>query len=425
MNKPETFEPAPAPPAFETDVQNALSALQSALGAAVEALPEYPRKAPDLTRLLGLERNVAWKLHRLIHERDVFAAARFVPGAGSIAAFVAGAAGAGVPGDLLERVSETSAKYDAVVRFHAGDRAAADVMLGSRSGEAAELVLRRSAFRSMSFLAGVQARAQLQVFILAPSEKNGQQLDGVSLNGFVDLTRMRSEAPVVIGRAMATDRGGGMLPATEELPIDGPLPEGEHVPLLREFCSTPLPRFVHGPGERGFTENELVSGPVGKTGAISFMAGTLIRGVGNRYRDKTGTTADVVARVRTPVSLLICDILAPEGLLADDAPRVGVYSDLFGHALLRGDSRERYRLRSAPQAELLGMGCGAGQTPEIPRYSRMLQHVFDRVGWDARRFKLFRVRIEYPFTPASVLVTFELREPPMPPGGSVPQSSGA
>jgi hypothetical protein len=256
---------------FERAVERSLSELQASLTAAVEALPTYPRKAPELARALGLERNVAWKLFRLMNERDVFAAAKFVPGSASMAAFVTSASAAGVPEEISRRVGEAARAYESVVRMHAGDRASADIMLGPRTGDAGggELALRRAAFRANSLLAGVQAEAQLQTFLFAPSEKGGGVIHGVSLNGFVNLRRMRPGAPIVIGRSMATDDQGNLLKPEVDGSIDGPLPHGEYVPLLKDFCSSPPPRFRQVKGDRGFVDNELEDGPVGKTGATT------------------------------------------------------------------------------------------------------------------------------------------------------------
>jgi hypothetical protein len=276
-------------------------------------------------------------------------------------------------------------------------------MLGAKAGEGGELALRRAAFRSMSFLAGVQARAQVQTFIMAPSA-DGTSVDGVSVHGFVDLTRVRPDAPVVIGAARATDQEGRPVTVRGEEPVDGPLAEGELMPLLKEFCSVPLPRFRRNPGERGFVENELVEGPVGRTGAITFMTGIMVREMGALDEP----TMELGVRVRTPTAVLLMDVLVKRGMLPDRDGRVGVYSDLFGHALMRGENRERYRLASTHSMERLGRGTGAAHSADVPRYSRMLEHVLGRVGWNGDDFEVHRARIEFPFARTSVLVEFDM-----------------
>jgi hypothetical protein len=247
--------------------------------------------------------------------------------------------------------------------------------------------------------------------MFAPTAADPAVVDGVSLNGFIELRRMRPDAPVVIGRAMATDDHGTII-SSPDRPVDGPLAPSEFVPLLMEFCSAPLPRFRQVQGERGFVENELVEGPIGKTGAITFAAASVIRGLASRYRDEANANMDLVTRVRTPVAALICDVLAHEDIFGDVIPGLAVYSDLYGSALMRGEGRERYRLPGSQKVEALGKGPHSAHTQDIPRYTSMLRHVLDRLGWEPERFNVYRARIEYPFTPTSVVVSFDLLDRP-------------
>jgi hypothetical protein len=286
-------------------------------------------------------------------------------------------------------------------------------MLGGRAGEAGELSLRRSAFRSASFLAGVQAQVQVQTFLFAPTREDPDRFDGVSINGFVELTRVRPDAPVVIGRAMATDPSGCVIKPFKDEPIDAPAPGDDNpVPLLHDFCSSPVPRFRRHAGERGFVENELAEGPVGRTGAATFFSGMVVRSMGHRHRNEESRTMDLLARVRTPVAVLVYDALVHEDIFGAATAASGVYSDLFGDAFKRGpEGRERYRLPTAARAQLLGRGLGAAHTPDVPRYTRMLQHVTERLGWEAGKMLVYRVRIEYPYAPTTVAMSFGLLEP--------------
>lgn len=406
----ETAGKADASRAFEEDLRTSLVALRGAIGAVVEALPSYPRRAPDLARELGLERNLAWKMFRLVNQPDALEAARFVPGAASIDTFLDAAVRRGVREELAARVRESASRHAEVVRLHAGDRASADIMLGSRGGDSGELALRRAAFRAASYVAGVQAQTHLQTFILAPSATDPNVMDGVGMKGLVELRRMRPDAPVVIGKSMATDDAGNVLSRPETEPVDGPLPAGRHVALLEEFCSRPLPVFRRVPGEWGFVEDELVEGPVGKTGSITFMSGDVLRSFAPRFATGDDRTMDMVTRVRTPAAVLVCDLLMHEAFFGDVEVRASVYDDLLGDAMRRGAARERYRLASLGKVERLGRAPAAVQSPDVPRYSRMMQHVMDRLGWEAERFEVHRVRIEMPFLPTSVVMTIDLPE---------------
>jgi hypothetical protein len=412
MARTEDASLTPTSRAFESDVEAALSALQAALGAAVDALDEHPRKATDLMRQLDLERNLAWKIFRLIHERDIFVAARFVPGAASIDAFITAAAAAGADSVLMDRVRDAAASYDKVLRLHAGDRVSADIMLGNRGGEAAELALRRAGFRAASALAGVQAQVQVQTFVMAPSASGDGSIDGVAIKGFVDLRRMRPNAPVVIGRAMSTDDSGMVIKTTANELIDPAEPD-QVVPLLTEFCSSPLPRFRRVPADPPFIEYELVEGPVGRTGAATFMSATVVRALGSLYRDENNKNLDTVTRIRTPAEVLVCDVLVRSDQFPHDhpLPRAALYSEIYGEALRRGPSRERYRLAWSEKVEHLGRGLACAQSADVPRYPKMLQHVMDRLEWDGAAFDVYRVRIEYPYTPTSLVVSFDLLDP--------------
>jgi len=313
---------------------------------------------------------------------------------------------------LRERVRDAAGRYFDVLKVHAGDRVSADIMLGTRGGENADIALRRAGFRAASSLAGVQAQTQLQTFIMAPSATAGI-IDGVALKGFVDLRRMRPGAPVVIGRAMSTDDAGRVINSAANQPID-PQPEGQLVPLLADFCSSPLPQFQQVDADPPFVEYELVEGPVGRTGAATIISASLVRALGSRYRDKDNTRLDTVTRIRTPAAVLICDTLVHKDIFpaGHPAPRASLYSDIFGDAVRRGDNRERYRLPVNVAVEHLGRGTSVAQAAEVPRYPRMLDHVFARLGWDPNAFDIYRTCVEFPFTPTSLTVTFELLPPP-------------
>ena len=57
-------------------------------------------------------------------------------------------------------------------------------------------------------------------------------------------------------------------------------------------------------------------------------------------------------------------------------------------------------------------GAAAIRVAQIPNYVEMVRHVFDRMGWDERTFRGYRVRIDFPIYGSQVAMAFD---PPAPP----------
>jgi hypothetical protein len=385
--------------------------MQGAAAAVLESLPSYPRSAQELASQLKVDKNLAWKVFRLLAERDRLAAGRFVLGPQAMGIFLKAAAEQGAGAATLDELRSASNEFERIVKEHAGDRASIEMMLsgaGPTPDEFTEIALRRAAFRSNGYFVGVQARTQVQTFIAAPSA-NERMVDGISLRALVDLRRVRASAPVVIGRAMCTDDGGVMLHPGGQEPLDDSIRVGE-MPLIREFCSRPLPEFRRVMGERGFVEDVLGEGPVGDMGATTVVAGEVMREVCQRGRVPGDELAQMVTRVKTPCQVLIADYIVRHDLYPPFEPSLNVYCDMMGEAMRRREERHRYLRPVNEKVELLGRGPEAAQTPDMPRYPKLLRYAFDRLGWDASKFSIYRVRMEYPFVPSSVVIVHPIQE---------------
>ena len=57
-------------------------------------------------------------------------------------------------------------------------------------------------------------------------------------------------------------------------------------------------------------------------------------------------------------------------------------------------------------------GLSVVHAPYVPRYTEMIGYTLDKLGWDSKRFDVYRVRMQFPIIPTSVLVTYELPEAP-------------
>lgn len=394
---------------FEREAAAALGSLQRSFSAALNAVVPWPWKAPFLARVLGLDRTLAWKLHRLVHEPTPTAAARFLPGAAGVSIVLDACAARGAPHDLVESAREAAEAYRLLVERHAGDRASAELMLSGLADEdACEGTLRRAAFRAASFVTGLQARTQLLSCIVARGVEPGT-LDVAMVKALIDLRRLRAGAPFVVVRPKATDdRGGGAADFRWE-PVD---PPSEGVPRglspLVDFCSRPMPRFLRAREEAGTIEDELEPGPIGNAGAITWITADRLRAVSPAVARPDHERAEHAIRLRTPCEVAVLDVFAEVGVFTDDPAEVGVYSEHRGEQFRRPAERERYRVPVRVRAEELGHGPGAAATPDVPRYPAMAEHVLACMGWSGRRFELQRVRVEFPFTPTAVVLSRRL-----------------
>jgi hypothetical protein len=278
-------------------------------------------------------------------------------------------------------------------------------MLGG-SGDAAEdaaMENRRALFQAMSAVWGVQARAQLRLSILhAGSEAD--VVDAAAVWALVDLKRLRTDVSWILARVGCSGEHAEDGRAYRE-PIESYGPDG--VPLFVKFCSRPMPKLRAIRVAPTEADLELQPGPVGDTGAVTVASGDVYRNLPRRAspRQPRGT---LTPQVLTPCEVLIHDILVHDGVNAGPPFSLAVYGDIRGEGF--EDLRERNRLSQRLSMELLGRGLDALPAPEVPRYRELVEHVHGALGWEARNFTAYRLRIQYPVAPSMVVVEFELEK---------------
>jgi hypothetical protein len=402
---------------FERQAEQVLRGVRNAFAELIEALPGQVGRPSELEKALGIDKKLGWRIFKLAHGSDPFAAAQHVPGTAGVRIFLDAAARQGVSAELTRAVTAAVESFEHLVDLHAGDRASFDMMVSGfarRGRHRGDLAHRKAAFRANSYLWGVQAKTQLKADFLHPSDEPGQ-FDIGSVRGFVGFRRIRANVPWVIARARCTDDDGTLRTSFVREPLDPPAggtDDGPIVPLLREFCTQPLPEFRRVQGPHGFVEDELVEGPVGNTGAINCIIGEVARRVASYYRDEHNRYGDMTARMRTPCEVLLFDQFVHEDLFGRISPELHVYSDLRGGPEIPRHQRERDRLPAWEQVEYLGKGPTVIRTPDVPGYAEMARYALGRLGWDGERFDVYRIRLLYPVIPSTVVMRHELPERP-------------
>lgn len=405
-------------PTFEAHATAVLRQMRGVLAQFVAAVPGGASRPVDLCKALGIDMKLSWSLYQIIGATDLLAAGKYVPRPGATRKLLSASARRGLPGEIIERVSSAAAEFDRLVKVHAGDRPTFDLMIRGRASNGLDkihLPHRRDAFRANSHIWGVQAKTKLLVHFLQPGSA-ADMLDCAAVRGMIGLRRIRPNVPWIVARGGICSATGVMLPTAlmrEALePLRGKAASrGTAVPLLRKFCSKPLPKVRRLIRPGGLAEDELLGGPVGNAGCVTCLIGDVVRNGGPRHVTATESANRFVAIVRTPCEVLINDLFVREDLFGPLAPELVVYSELQGGPGYPAGGSEPLRLPVDEAVHYLGKGPAVTATPDVPRYPELASYVFRRLGWDGERFDVYRVRLRYPVLSSSVVLRHPLADP--------------
>jgi len=392
---------------------------QAACRSLVEATPGVKRRPADLARTLGVATKLAWQVHRIAYADDPLKEAANVPRRAALERFLVAAARRGAPEQNVSAARLAARELDRFVKLHAGSRGEFETMISALAdggSEQVDLTQKRAAFKAQSHILGVQAKAQLGCFIYQPSTVTADRLDGIVMRGLIGLRRLRRDASWIVSqtRAAYIERAA-RRPVVGE-PLDPTVEPAEGLSLLSEFCSQPLPRIRRVPTDlECMTNIEIVSDGIGKASEVTCLVGDVFRATSARYRDQDNQMHISNIRVRTPCEVLIQDVLIDRELLGYGEPDLSVFSDHRNvDVKLESQMAARAcdRLAISESLVYLGRGLEVVPAPEIPRYADMIKYAMKRVGWNIKRFDVYRCRIEYPVMPSSVVVHFDLPEMP-------------
>lgn len=406
---------------FRSDATQVLGRLRSALLAVLAAVPGRPIRRPsELERALGIGNRPAWQLFRFAHAANPVAQGHNVPGPGPMRRFIGALEAHHVSGNVLAELSGAYAAFERLVETHADDRRTFDsIISGSTEVGADALALphKRAAFRANSHLWGVQARTQLGCTILKESSPAGSW-DSALLQGYVNLRRLRS-VPIISGVGITfRDEVKGAFELPRQARREPFIPREEltqGVPLLREFCSQPMPEFHLLQYEIDRADMELVANGVGNQSAITYVMGDIVRGAaGPAPEDKLGNIRSI-ARVRIPAEVLVQDFLVDEDFFRTSDFRVSVLTEQSRSARETPPGFTPADLLGVKETvSYLGKAASVIHSPDVPRYAEMIDYTMRCLGWDVGRFDLYRCRVEYPIV--SSLIMVELMVPQNPAG---------
>ncbi len=384
-----------------------LSGVGGRLRAVLESIQPGEVAPRDLERELKLHKTLCWRVLQVAYAREPLAAAPYMPGDEGMEKFLRAAGVWGVEKPVLEAVREATARYRAVVKHHAGDRASFEVMamsLASPKEDAVELrVARRAAYRSAGYTWGVQTAVRVLAGIITPV--GDDLVDFATLRAHIRARRVRKEGVIRLSRTVEHDTDNPGPRRVMALPIEPESVVGG-VPLLPEFSTRPLPKLAAFELPNKNIEYRFTEQALGEQSGVTVFTGEVRRNLeGARWRTETNASNAIMMTIRDPVGLGVIDLWAPSSFA--NKHRALVVSAIAIDPLVQ-KPEEWHVLPTSISVERMGRGLLAARLGEAPAYEHALAHCFRRLRWAANEYELFRVRQDYPVLGSCLVLQTEL-----------------
>jgi hypothetical protein len=391
-------------------VEESRLALQSVRRALIEmydAVGADPSAPQDVSRRFELNRNLTWKLSRVIGAPDPLAALNHLPGQAGIELAIEAFERAGAPASAGESVRAAMNEFAAVVKEHAGDREQLELTLesmGMIEADAATISGRELAFRGNSSVWGVQAKTRLTTMIAAPGIAGTH--DYILLTGYIGLRRLRPNIEWRLAKAQMQQDNNE--PISEGSGFQEIFPkQSPSIPLLiREFSSPDMPELIARPSGDGL-EVLLPRGQVGNRGAFDCFFGFVYRGV-SCVPSPENLYGSAAAPITLPVESLVFDLIVHKGVKLQGMPEIAMYG--FPHGGPDGPAAQTESNRLPLQERLVELAGSppALATPAVPGLAKMGGALYARMGWNASDFRGMRLVVKHPPMGSRVVMRWPL-----------------
>ena len=412
--------PPKSPPTAGQDLRaqaEALGAdLQDGFSVLISGLPRRilgPQALSDT--LEGINVVSASRLLKALAQKDPIATLQLLPGPKPLQRVIDSAKALGLGEDLTDAAELATANFDLFIREQTGDRSSLKAMLSAWLPEERkefEKQRRQTIFKARQELEGVSSELELNSIILHPSKEEGH-LDLVNVKCLFGIDRIRPDAVVKLGtRRMpgaANTRTIKKGESADRLPtnLDGePAQDGLHSVLLNEFCSArpaPLQVHQHGPdvhyslGPTGF----------GKASKVDLVITEVNRGEMKAETEDQKRSPHFWVVPEMCVRKLVFDLLLHEDVYQGRSPQLYFYNtNGAGPAAAADPHRELDRREFTHSIEVIGKDLRRMRLMEFPAYGKLKSKIFEKLEWDASKFRAYRISITYPLTGIQVSLAF-------------------
>ncbi len=398
---------------FQEDYHGCLDSLRGALTNLLSQAGVLNARPQEMAREFKLNKNLAWKISKLVHENPGHETLGFIPGPSGFRIFLEALAAHGLDASDVAKAEVTFGEFQDMVMRHAGDRSTLQLLLDSlaaQEGDADRLAeSRRMAYQGNSGILGIQARVRFATFFVAPNPECPGKLDTAYLGGLLGLRRFRPDAGWILSRNTSFADDGSDFPSPKRIALD-PRFAGPGPSLLGDFSSAPVPpvSIRQLPDMELY---ELAHGPIGNTGVGDVCFGHFTLADLPRYRDKHNHSGEFHLYLASPVETIQFDMVIHKSM-GVDAPTAAMPLNFHQDLLPAVDRLPQDYLPMTEEPRLLHGARPTFSTPLVENYTGMTDLVFERLGWKPEDFQAWRLEIKFPPLPATLILSFPLQEEP-------------
>ena len=387
---------------FESRAEKALTTLQKSIAAILGELGDSCLPAPaDISEIMELDINIAWKVSNLANSKDLFSIGKFFPGGKAINVFCKQATLLKCNKKSIASLKKASAHLEKLIKETASTVEETELLLSTLSpeeGSEDNALSRKKAFEGNINTFGVQTDVQLSSIILMPAESGKNMMDLCRVKGHIGLSLSRPDVSWRISSTNIMDSEGKIVPNVGRLPLFSQT-QGEP-PLIKEFCSENLPRFGTGTTRSGRINYYLDADKSEIADPFNLFTAEVLRDTGRMYRQCPDDGAALNNASRIPTRFIVLEVYIP--LQFGSLPmEVEMWSRLFGSddmtEMIPGDL-----LPIDEQPATYSLERGFIPVPEIPEYSKLMKACFLKLGVNPEDFRLVRLTMDFPPVPTSI-----------------------
>ncbi|MFM8697786.1 MAG: hypothetical protein ACKOF7_03795, partial [Phycisphaerales bacterium] len=126
---------------FAADCRSAARALRDALRSLYASVGADPMRPQEVSRRFKLNKNLTWKIAKVLQTHDPLEAVPLVPGGEGLGILLAAMEAAGASASAIADVRARMADFDRMIETHVGDRGTLELLMDgiTRTGKPLEL----------------------------------------------------------------------------------------------------------------------------------------------------------------------------------------------------------------------------------------------------------------------------------------------